>query len=107
MKAWMNSLLRRPDVLLTPTQIDVAVTRYCVTAAEQYAISCSVKPLPSTRATAGALARMKQLFAAAGTNTLHGHLDLEARWQGDSGRTADYTKGLRAFQEKRPPVFNG
>jgi 2-(1,2-epoxy-1,2-dihydrophenyl)acetyl-CoA isomerase len=58
------------------------------------------------RAPAGALARMKQLFAAAGTNTLHAQLDLEARSQGDSGRTADYAEGVRAFQEKRPPMFN-
>lgn len=59
------------------------------------------------RAPTGALTRMKELFAAAGTNTLHTQLDLEARLQGESGRTADYAEGVRAFQEKRPPVFKG
>jgi 2-(1,2-epoxy-1,2-dihydrophenyl)acetyl-CoA isomerase len=54
-----------------------------------------------------ALARMKVMFAAAGTNTLHDQLDLEARLQGESGRTGDYREGLRAFQEKRPPAFKG
>jgi len=53
------------------------------------------------------LSRMKQMFASAGTNSLHAQLDLEARLQGESGRTADYAEGVRAFQEKRPPVFRG
>jgi 2-(1,2-epoxy-1,2-dihydrophenyl)acetyl-CoA isomerase len=58
-----------------------------------------------TKAPAQALARTKQMFAAAGTNDLHAQLDLEARLQGESGRSADYAEGVRAFQEKRPPVF--
>jgi 2-(1,2-epoxy-1,2-dihydrophenyl)acetyl-CoA isomerase len=55
----------------------------------------------------GALSRMKQMFEAAGTNSLHAQLDLEARLQGEAGRTGDYAEGVRAFQEKRPPVFKG
>jgi 2-(1,2-epoxy-1,2-dihydrophenyl)acetyl-CoA isomerase len=55
----------------------------------------------------GALSRMKQMFEAAGTNSLHAQLDLEARLQGEVGRTGDYAEGVRAFQEKRPPVFMG
>ena len=59
------------------------------------------------KAPTGALSRMKQMFAAAGTNSLHTQLDLEARLQGEAGRTADYAEGVQAFQEKRPPVFKG
>ena len=59
------------------------------------------------KAPAGALTRMKKMFAAAGTNSLNDQLDLEARLQGEAGRTADYAEGMRAFQEKRPPVFKG
>jgi 2-(1,2-epoxy-1,2-dihydrophenyl)acetyl-CoA isomerase len=55
----------------------------------------------------GALARMKRMFAAAGTNSLHAQLDLEARLQGEAGRSEDFAEGVRAFQEKRPPWFKG
>ena len=59
------------------------------------------------KAPSGALSRMKAMFAVAGTNTLHQQLDLEAKLQGEAGRTPDYAEGVRAFQEKRPPVFGG
>jgi 2-(1,2-epoxy-1,2-dihydrophenyl)acetyl-CoA isomerase len=55
----------------------------------------------------GALGSMKTMFAAAGSNSLHAQLDLEARLQGEAGRSADFDEGIRAFQEKRPPVFRG
>jgi 2-(1,2-epoxy-1,2-dihydrophenyl)acetyl-CoA isomerase len=58
------------------------------------------------RAPAAALAGIKQAFAAATHNTLHAQLDLEARLQGDAGRSADFAEGVRAFQEKRPPHYS-
>ncbi len=54
----------------------------------------------------GAIAGMKRLFASASAGaSLEAQLDLEAREQGVAGRSADFAEGVRAFQEKRAPVF--
>jgi 2-(1,2-epoxy-1,2-dihydrophenyl)acetyl-CoA isomerase len=54
-----------------------------------------------------ALALMKQNFNAAESGTLAELLDLEARGQIETGRTADHKEAARAFVEKRAPVFTG
>jgi 2-(1,2-epoxy-1,2-dihydrophenyl)acetyl-CoA isomerase len=68
--------------------------------AEAEAVTAGLAKGPSA-----ALAAMKQIFAAAPTNDLHTQLDLEARLQGVAGRGPEFAEGVRAFQEKRPPVF--
>ena len=57
------------------------------------------------RSPASALAAIKTMFAAVPGNTLHQQLDLEARLQGEAGRSADFAEGVMAFQEKRAPRF--
>lgn len=53
------------------------------------------------------LACTKQALSAAGTNTLHDQLELEAHLQSQAGASADYREGVSAFLEKRPAKFSG
>jgi 2-(1,2-epoxy-1,2-dihydrophenyl)acetyl-CoA isomerase len=49
----------------------------------------------------------KRGFNAAFSNDLDTQLALEEELQGEAGRTLDYTEGVQAFIEKRPPRFKG
>ena len=54
-----------------------------------------------------AFALAKQALLASGAATLEDQLAVEARLQGQAGRTPDYREGVRAFVEKRPARFTG
>ncbi len=54
-----------------------------------------------------ALGLIKRAVNASLANDLDAQLALEATLQAEAGRTADYQEGVRAFQEKRTPVFVG
>jgi 2-(1,2-epoxy-1,2-dihydrophenyl)acetyl-CoA isomerase len=49
----------------------------------------------------------KRGFNAAFANDLDTQLDLEETLQREAGATADYAEGVRAFVEKRAPIFEG
>ena len=54
-----------------------------------------------------AIARIKQLLEASAVNDYGSQLELERKAQIESGKTKDFTEGVNAFLEKRPPRFVG
>lgn len=55
----------------------------------------------------GAYLSIRQLVAASMQNDLDAQLVLEAKLQGQAGRSADFIEGVTAFLEKRKAVFTG
>jgi 2-(1,2-epoxy-1,2-dihydrophenyl)acetyl-CoA isomerase len=60
----------------------------------------------ATAPTAG-LALIKRALDASWDNDLEAQLDLERELQREASLTLDYAEGVRAFLEKRAPVFTG
>jgi len=50
---------------------------------------------------------IKRAIRASFDNTLEDQLALEAHLQGKAGKTRDFTEGVLAFMEKRPPKYEG
>ncbi len=53
------------------------------------------------------LALIKKALDASAGNDLDAQLDLECHLQREAGRSDDYREGVKAFLEKRQPVFSG
>jgi 2-(1,2-epoxy-1,2-dihydrophenyl)acetyl-CoA isomerase len=53
------------------------------------------------------LALTKKALNASFANDLKSQLALEAELQGQAGRTADFAEGVKAFLEKRKPIYSG
>lgn len=59
------------------------------------------------QAPTAAIAQMKKLLEASAVNDYGSQLDLEREAQIEAGKTKDFTEGVSAFLEKRPPRFVG
>lgn len=87
--------------------------------AKEWGLIWDVVPLETLMDTARALATTlasqatrgfgltKRAMNASFANTLDEQLDVEAQAMHEAGRTADYEEGVRAFLEKRKPVYRG
>src|SRR6266851_2515397 len=70
--------------------------------AEAHALAARLASGPTA-----ALALTKRALDAAEANDLDDQLDLERDLQEEAGASPDHAEGVRAFLEKRPPVFTG
>ena len=59
------------------------------------------------QAPTAAIGQIKKLLEASADNDFAGQLDQERQAQIESGKTKDFTEGVQAFLEKRPPRFVG
>ena len=60
----------------------------------------------ATQATRG-FGLTKRAMLTSFSNTLDEQLEVEAQAMHEAGRTADYEEGVRAFLDKRTPVYRG
>ena len=71
------------------------------------AVNGSLAALSFAAAPTLGLALIKRALDAAWDNDLETQLELEREFQREASLTPDYAEGVRAFMEKRKPVFSG
>jgi 2-(1,2-epoxy-1,2-dihydrophenyl)acetyl-CoA isomerase len=77
-----------------------------VPAAQLHEVALHLAKQLATQATRG-FGLTKRAMNASWGHTIEQQLELEAQLMQQAGRTADYAEGVRAFLEKRKPVYTG
>jgi 2-(1,2-epoxy-1,2-dihydrophenyl)acetyl-CoA isomerase len=74
---------------------------------DRFAEVVTARALKLAAGPTGAYAALKEAMRGAFDQDLESQLATEARLQGVCGASADFSEGVAAFLEKRPPVFRG
>ena len=74
---------------------------------DAFAAGVAVRAQALAKGPTGAFLAIREALAASSGNDMTAQLALEARLQGQAGRSADFAEGVAAFLQKRPAVFTG
>lgn len=74
---------------------------------EDFATGVAARAQALAQGPTGAFLAIREALAASFSQDLPAQLALEARLQGEAGRSADFAEGVAAFLQKRGPVFTG
>ena len=74
---------------------------------DQFAAAVQARARHLAQGPTAAYRRIKQALRSTYGRDIAAQLDLEARLQGEAGRTRDFAEGVAAFLQKRPPQFEG
>ncbi len=99
---WMTSNRRLPASEALAWGLVSEVVPAAGLAARAAELAATYAALPTK-----AIGMTKRLFDHAFTATLEQQLDMEAQLQSAATKTHDFTEGVAAFLEKRPPEFEG
>jgi len=94
------------DMLTAPQALEMGMINAVISDAElmshALAMADRLAAAPTT-----AIGKIKKLLEASATNDYGTQLELEQRSQVEAGQTKDFSEGVNAFFEKRPPRFVG
>lgn len=74
---------------------------------DDFAAGVAARAQTLAKGPTGAFLAIREALAASSGNDMTAQLALEARLQGQAGRSADFAEGVAAFLQKRPAVFTG
>jgi 2-(1,2-epoxy-1,2-dihydrophenyl)acetyl-CoA isomerase len=74
---------------------------------DQFADVVNARALALAKGPTAAYRAIREAVAVSSANSMDEQLQVEARLQGEAGRSADFVEGVTAFLQKRPAMFTG